>query len=180
MKKKYGFLWVVLLVVFDQLTKIWAKSTLQGQNPIDIIEGVFSLEYLENTGIAFGLFKNKFAFFVLLTILILLVLGFIYYKLPDSKRYRPLQFCIIFIVAGAIGNMIDRVIYNYVIDFLYFNLIDFPIFNVADIYVSVTVFILFFLCLFYYKEEELEFISVKNEDKRMKNKEKNSHNKQES
>lgn len=168
MKKKFGVVWVILLVVIDQLTKSWAKSALQGKDAIDIIKGVFSLEYLENTGIAFGLFKDKFIFFVLLTLVILAVLGFVYYKLPDTKRFRPMQFCIILIAAGAIGNMIDRVVYNYVIDFLYFNLIDFPIFNVADIYVSVTVFVLFFLCLFYYKEDELDFITAKKTQKSKK------------
>lgn len=165
MKKKYGPLWVILLVVLDQFTKYLASSYLKGNEPIDIIKGVFSLEYLENTGIAFGMFKDKFAFFVVLTILVLIVIGFFYVKMPDTKRYRPLQFCMIFIVAGAIGNMIDRIIHNYVIDFFYFNLIDFPIFNVADIYVSVTVFVLFLLILLYYKDEELDFASFKRSKK---------------
>ena len=67
----------------------------------------------------------------------------------------------IFITCGAIGNMIDRIRLNYVIDFLYFELIDFPIFNVADIYVSVATFVLVILLLFYYKDEELdEFFRV--------------------
>ena len=160
MKKKYGILWVTLFVILDQITKIMASVSLKGNEPIDIIRGVFRLEYLENTGIAFGLFKDKFFFFVLLTIVILIVIGVIYYKLPDIKRFRPLQFCMIFIVAGAIGNMIDRVVHNYVIDFFYFNLIDFPIFNVADIYVTVAVAFLFLLILFYYKEDELNFVSI--------------------
>ena len=77
-------------------------------------------------------------------------------KLPETKRTIPLKACIVSVVAGAIGNLIDRVRLNYVIDFLYFKLIDFPIFNVADIYVTVAAFVLIFLILFYYKESELE------------------------
>ena len=64
-------------------------------------------------------------------------------------------------MAGAIGNMIDRAVRGYVVDFFYFRLIDFPIFNVADIYVTVTMILLLILILFYYKEEDLEFLSRK-------------------
>ena len=77
-------------------------------------------------------------------------------RLPDVKRVIPLKCCIVAIAAGAIGNMIDRVRLNYVIDFLYFKLIDFPIFNVADIYVTVAAFTIIFLILFYYKESEID------------------------
>ena len=65
------------------------------------------------------------------------------------------------ILAGAWGNMIDRLRYAYVVDFFYFKLIDFPIFNVADIYVTTAVILLLVLVLFYYKEEELDFIGRK-------------------
>jgi signal peptidase II len=65
------------------------------------------------------------------------------------------------IAAGAIGNMIDRIRYDYVVDFIYFVFINFPIFNVADIYVSISTFVLIFILLFYYKEEDLNFISFK-------------------
>ncbi len=53
-----------------------------------------------------------------------------------TKHFLPLRICAVFILAGAFGNMIDRVIRHYVVDFFYFSLIDFPIFNVADIYVT--------------------------------------------
>ena len=65
------------------------------------------------------------------------------------------------IAAGAIGNMIDRIRFDYVVDFIYFVLINFPIFNVADIYVTVSTVILVILLLFVYKEEDLSFISFK-------------------
>lgn len=157
MKKKFGPIWVLLLVFLDQITKYWARTSLQENGPIDVIKGVFSFEYLENRGIAFGLFQNKFVIFVIFTIVILAVMGFLYYRLPDEKKYRPLQICVILIVAGAIGNMIDRLYLKYVVDFLYFNLIDFPIFNIADCYVTVTLFVLAYLILFHYKEEDLHF-----------------------
>ena len=63
------------------------------------------------------------------------------------------------IAAGAAGNLYDRITLKYVRDFIYFSLIDFPVFNVADIYVTCSVFVLAFLIFFYYKEEDLQFIS---------------------
>ena len=64
-------------------------------------------------------------------------------------------------MAGSIGNMIDRIRYDYVVDFIYFVRINFPIFNVADIYVSLSAVILIILLLFVYKEKDLYFISFK-------------------
>ena len=63
---------------------------------------------------------------------------------------------LLFFIAGAIGNFIDRVVHKYVIDFFYFKLINFPIFNVADIYVTVAAFFMIVLGLFYYKDEDFE------------------------
>ena len=68
--------------------------------------------------------------------------------------------CILF-VSGAVGNFIDRITKNYVVDFFYFKLINFPIFNVADIYVTVAAFAMIILGLFYYKEEDYNKIYAK-------------------
>ena len=73
----------------------------------------------------------------------------------------PLIVVVDVLVAGAIGNFIDRLVNKYVIDFIYFSLIDFPIFNVADIYVTLSVIALFILIFFYYKEEDFKFITKK-------------------
>ena len=70
-------------------------------------------------------------------------------KVPHERRFIPLRICMLMIASGAIGNMIDRIRLNYVIDFFYFELIDFPIFNVADIYVTVAAIFLILLILFY-------------------------------
>ena len=75
------------------------------------------------------------------------------------------------ITAGAIGNMIDRVRFQYVVDFLYFELIDFPIFNVADIFATVATFGLVILLLFYYKEEDIDMLFQKLTPKRSKTQE---------
>ena len=78
--------------------------------------------------------------------------------IPAIKKYVYIDYILIFFIAGAIGNFIDRVTNQYVIDFLYFKLINFPIFNVADIYVTCAAFAMFILGIFYYKEEDFEII----------------------
>ena len=82
-------------------------------------------------------------------------------KLPDHKKYTILHFLFSLLVAGSIGNMIDRVRYDYVVDFIYFVRINFPIFNVADIYATFSALALIIMLLFVYEETDLYFISFK-------------------
>lgn len=96
--------------------------------------------------------------FLLGGVIILAVFACFYVKMPHTKHFLPLRICMTAIAGGAIGNMIDRIKLNYVVDFFYFELIDFPIFNVADIYVTLGAAFLILLILFYYKEEDLELL----------------------
>ena len=146
---------VIIGILIDQYTKFLAVTHLKDA-PIPIIDGIFELHYLENRGAAFGMLQNKQWFFLIVGTILLCAVTFLYIHMPASKRLLPLRICIILITAGAIGNMMDRIRLNYVIDFLYFKLINFPIFNVADIYVTVSTFVVIFLVLFYYKEEEID------------------------
>ena len=153
-----GIIAIVLGVALDQYTKYLATIHLQEQSRV-LIDGVFQLQYLENRGAAFGMLQGKQTFFLIVTLVTLCVIAYLYIRLPKSKRFIPLRICLISIVAGAIGNMIDRVSLGYVVDFFYFELIDFPIFNVADIFATVSTFVLIFLFLFYYKESDMDLIS---------------------
>lgn len=154
-----GVICVALFIWLDQWTKALAVNYLKNQASIDIIPGVFQLHYLENRGAAFGMFQGQKWTFVVMTIVILCGVIFLYNRIPVEKRYHPLRLIGIALCAGAVGNLIDRLAFGYVVDFLYVELIDFPIFNVADCYVTVSAFVLVLLFLFYYKEEDLEFIS---------------------
>ncbi|MCI8319864.1 MAG: signal peptidase II [Dorea sp.] len=145
-------------IVLDQYTKHLAYARLKGQKPFVILDGIFELQYLENRGAAFGLFQNQQFFFLMSAAVISIVIVWFYIRVPMNRRFFPLRFCAVFLMAGAVGNCIDRTIRKFVVDFLYFKLIDFPIFNVADIYVTAAAFILAFLLVFYYKEDELETI----------------------
>lgn len=156
-----GITGLILLLGFDQLTKKLAVTHLKGKPAIPILKDIFELQYLENHGAAFGLMQNQRGLLLGFTIIILILLIVFYLKLPFEKHFLPLRFVGIMIGAGAIGNMIDRFVQSYVIDFLYFKLIDFPIFNVADCYVVVAAFIAFFLIGFYYKDEDFAFLKKK-------------------
>lgn len=147
---------VIAAVVLDQWTKHLAVLHLKDQTPYTLIEGVFKLQYLENRGAAFGMLQNQRVFFYICVLLIAIFVIWFYKRVPMTNRYLPLRLCSIFVLAGGIGNFIDRVKLNYVVDFFYFELIDFPIFNVADIYVTCSMFALVFFICFYYKEEELD------------------------
>ena len=103
--------------------------------------------------------QGKKTFFVIGTLIFLVIVVILYHNIPLAKRFTPIRIVAVLIVAGAIGNMIDRVVHQYVIDFFYFKLINFPIFNVADIYVTVTMILLLILILFFYKEEDLDFLA---------------------
>lgn len=152
----YSIISCVILIIIDQVTKLLAIDYLKGTDGIDIIAGVFKLQYLENMGAAFGILQNRQSFFIIAGVLIIGIVSYLYISMPFTKRFLPLRICFVFLIAGAIGNMIDRIYYDFVVDFLYFELIDFPIFNVADMYVTVTMFVIVFLILFYYKDDEIE------------------------
>jgi signal peptidase II len=147
---------IALLVLLDQIVKRWVLAVLVPHGPIPLISGVLELLYVENRGAAFGIMQNRQWFFMIITVVVLLGLFWIYPRIPEGRRYLPLRLCVVFIAAGALGNMIDRITRGYVVDFIYFKLIDFPVFNIADIYVTCSAFALIYLLIFYYKDQELE------------------------
>ena len=153
----------VILVAFDQWTKSLAVEHLKGQEDITLIPGVLCLHYLENRGAAFGIFQDQRTFLLILTAIILICVCYVLWKIPSDKKYNLLKLLCFMVTAGGIGSLIDRVRLNYVVDFIYFSLIDFPVFNVADIYVTVSMFLLLILVLFYYKDEDFQFLKWKRE-----------------
>lgn len=161
MKKKsfvllYELIFCIVLIIFDQLSKRFAVIALKDQEPIPIIKHVLELYYLPNgnTGAAFGLFSGQQWLFLIIGFLVVAAIIYALIVLPYERRFKFLRILLVFIMAGGIGNMIDRFLYRYVIDFIYISIINFPIFNVADIYVSVSTVLLAILFLFVYKEED--------------------------
>lgn len=149
-----------ILVVIDQFTKRLAVINLKDQEPIILINNVLQFRYLENRGAAFGMLQNKKLLFVFIAIVMLTAIFYALFKLPLAKKYLIWHVFLCFIAAGGIGNMIDRIMHDYVIDFIYFILIDFPIFNFADIIVTFGTILLFIDLLFVKKEEDLAFLKL--------------------
>ena len=161
--KRYGIFGIlsVILIALDQWTKSLAYNGLRINGPIVLIDGVFELLYSENRGAAFGILQGKQWFFLLVAAAVVIAVMVFLAKLPAGSRYYPLFGCAVLLVSGAVGNVIDRLTLGFVVDFLYFKLINFPIFNVADCYVVVAAAVIILLTGFFYKDEEMDFLSAK-------------------
>lgn len=165
MKKKrvsysiFAFFGTALLILLDQGTKFLATRHLSeshGGGDLILWDGVFRLHYLENRGAAFGILQGQKVFLSIITCVAVVLLCWVFVCLPLERRYHALRCLITFLLAGALGNFIDRMRQGYVVDFFYFELIDFPVFNVADIYVTCSAIALLVLFFFYYREEDIE------------------------
>lgn len=154
-------LFIGLLTAIDQLTKYMITSSFELYDSKPIIEDVFSLTYIQNTGIAWGMFKGRINILLIITLLIVVLCSYLYHNVSDLEGFMPIKVCLIFIISGGIGNMIDRIKLGYVVDFLSFDLINFPVFNVADIYVTTFTFLLFILIMFKYSDDDFEDIMGK-------------------
>ena len=148
-KYKLLFGWLAVILILDQLTKFIVDRTMPLHHSIPVIDDVFSLTYIRNTGAAFGILAGSAARFRLpfLVLFSVLAIGFIIMmvrRLPD--RERGLITALAFILGGAIGNLIDRIAYGEVIDFLdfYWSRYHWPAFNLADSFITIGVLITVF------------------------------------
>ena len=153
---------IFILTFLDQGSKYFVLTRLKNTPDIILIPGVLQLHYLENRGMAFGLFEGKIPVFVILCVLFFCVFFYVYARIPRTGYYLPLTITSLIMVSGALGNFIDRVFRKYVVDFIYFSLIDFPVFNMADIYVVCSGILLVILVCFKYKnDEDYHFLRLK-------------------
>ncbi len=126
---------MILCVILDQVTKFAALEKLAPIGTYPLIEDIFHFTYVENRGAAFGMLADhRWVFMVLSTVAILGMLGWLFWEKPKSWWIRVSA---AFVIAGGIGNMIDRVRLGYVVDFIDCRFIDFYVFNVADSFVCV-------------------------------------------
>lgn len=127
---------ILAIIGIDQLTKWLAVKYLSVIATCPLIEGVLHLTYVENEGAAFGMLADQRWIFILVSSVTIAVLAFLIYsgRLLSNKLYTV---SVIMIIAGGIGNMIDRLALGYVIDFIDFRLINFAVFNGADSFVCV-------------------------------------------
>ena len=149
----FMILLALVLVGVDQASKLWAIANLKNGGSISVIPNVFEFHYTDNRGVAFSMLQGQRWLFIPLTIIVSLLILVILLRSP-LRRYKLFSFTCVLILAGAVGNLIDRIFYGFVVDFLYFSLIDFPIFNFADCCVVIGAILLFTFTLFGLKGEE--------------------------
>jgi len=137
MKSRYLIMLALtpVILVIDQLTKLYIDRTMHIYQSIPVIDGIFSITYLRNRGAAFSFLSDaswRLPFFILATVIAVIAILVAFTKLRDEQRFAAVSLTLI--LAGAVGNLIDRVRLGEVIDFLdvYWGVHHWPAFNVAD------------------------------------------------
>ena len=136
----------ILFVIVDQVVKIWIVNNFSLHDGMELIKGLVSILYVRNTGAAWGMFEGKMVFFYLITAVAVGTLLYLMFK--EKGKSKLLLTAYSLILAGAVGNFIDRIRLGYVVDMFKFEFIDFPIFNVADICLTIGVIFLFYFVIF--------------------------------
>lgn len=141
----------VIVIVLDQLSKLWIKNNIIYNSVLEFRTNLFQFHYIHNDGAAFSSLQGKQTLLIILTaaLMLIIIIYFFYYKKTMSNLE---MFSLGLILGGGIGNMIDRILYSYVIDFVELKFINFPIFNVADIGITCGC-ILFAITILFAKKE---------------------------
>ena len=138
---------VVIFVAIDQISKSIVISTMKLSQKVVLIENFFSLTHVRNYGAGFSILQNARLFLTVISIVAVIVLS--YMLITSNRKDKVLNISYLFIISGAIGNLIDRLNNGYVTDFLDFIIFgyDFPVFNVADCFITVGCFLMIIMVL---------------------------------
>lgn len=133
-----AFIFILFLIGIDQLSKYIVVLNLKGNEPLIIIDNFLSFFYLENRGAAFGILQGRKMIFSIITIIVLIVLFSVLYK-NYHHNSSMLKFTASLLIGGSIGNFIDRIRLDYVVDFISLNIFgyDFAVFNIADMFIVI-------------------------------------------
>ena len=129
-KNIWSVVMMALIIAFDQITKYLAKSYLAPDKSVDFIKGFVEFRYAENTGVAFSFFSGGRWFFIAFTAII--IVACIVYMFKKTQNNLWLYWSLGVVIAGAVGNLIDRIVLSYVVDFINPTFVNFAIFNIAD------------------------------------------------
>jgi len=143
-------IFTVLLVIADQITKYFTLNNLKPIGSVEILEGILSFTYVENRGAAFGIMQN--ARWIFITFTLITIVAIIVYIIRTKTKDKTLLTALSLILAGGIGNMIDRILRGFVVDMIEVTFIDYPVFNFADCCVVIGAILLGVYILFIYKE----------------------------
>jgi signal peptidase II len=151
----FSIILIAGIVIFDQLTKVAAINVLPQlpDQTFVFIPGFASFHYVKNTGAAFSIFSNATWLLALLSVILTIAMFYILYKTRKYKS-RLLRLSLLFIIGGAIGNMIDRIFLGFVRDMIEFTFVKFAVFNVADSFVCIGAVLLGIFLLFYWDKNK--------------------------
>lgn len=149
----------VALIALDQIIKRWAVMVLRERPmPITIIEGFLDLKYVENPGAAFGILRGQTHVFIIMALLTIVII-LLYLSLVEQEE-PMVRIALVLILAGAVGNLVDRVAFDHVIDYIhvFYKDWEWPIFNLADTIINVGVGLIFidFLIDFFREEAQAD------------------------
>lgn len=138
--------WIFAALIFavDQLTKALVKMHMAPNQSIPVIDNILHLTYVQNTGAAFSLLKGRVFFFVVVSFAVIAVIVYYLIRLPKEKKL--FKFTLALVLGGAFGNLVDRLRFGYVVDFIDFRI--WPVFNVADSSVVIGVLLLLYLVMY--------------------------------
>lgn len=136
----------IILVTIDQITKYLTVQNLVLFEVKEIIPKFLSFTYIQNSGAAWSLLEGKMWFFYIITLIVVAFL--LYYLYTEGRKDKILGVILSIILAGTLGNFIDRVLFQYVVDMIKLEFINFPIFNVADMLLTIGVAALFFYTIY--------------------------------
>lgn len=126
---------IAVLTVIDQLTKYAAVSTVKVNGPKEFLFGLFQFRYVENTGAAFSSFSDNTTVLSVVTVIILI--GCFILLMSKKIKSKFMNICLLLVISGGLGNVIDRIRIGYVVDFIEPLFIDFAVFNFADCCITV-------------------------------------------
>ncbi len=140
-----AIIFVLSLVGIDQLIKYFIIEYLKPIGVFELIEGFIRLRYVENTGAVFGSFSSHTAVLTVVSIILLIVT--VYFLVSQKNKSKLVSFTLLLMIAGGIGNIIDRIRLHFVVDYIEPLFIDFAVFNFADCLITVGAFVLMFYLL---------------------------------
>lgn len=148
---------ITAVIVFDMLTKSYFQNLYKtnGEFEISAVPNIFSFVYVQNTGAAFSIFSNSTTFLIVLTTIFIFVIIFADYYANSLNGWFVAGSSMI--IAGAIGNLVDRMIFGYVRDFIKLDFMNFPIFNVADMFLTIGAILYAIYIIFYLSKEKQAF-----------------------
>ena len=132
-------MWTIIFLVVDIISKILISNLMSVGQSFQIVRNFFNITYVRNAGAAWSILSGKTWLLIIVSLIIISLIVFYIYKNKPKSNIEKISYSMI--LGGAIGNLLDRIIYGYVVDFLDFNIFgyDYPIFNLADTFICVSV-----------------------------------------